>query len=251
MNKDINKKINEKIDKKKMKMKSKSYFLAVSILYIISIIVTALFALFLASFIFFALKSSGTNYLLDFGLSGLLPYLKSLPWLLIIALIFLIVLVELFSKKIDLVSKKPLIYSFAALIIVVVGFGAVFANTNIHHRLLDQAVENRLPIGRGLYQKYGTFRENDLIVARIIEINDQYLIVSSQDIEYKINLTDDIHIPSRIEFFEGQEILIFGEIDEDLIRAVGIRPFNGPKPRYKGKKSFINSLKNTPKNYSI
>ena len=234
----IDKKIKKDLLGKDIQMKPKSYFFAVSALYIISTILVILFALFLASFIFFATKSSGTNYLLAFGYSGILPYLQSLPWLLILALIILILLVEIFGKKIDLISKKPLIYSLAAVIIVIVGFGTVFANTEIHNSLFNRAVDNRLPFGKGLYEKYGTFHENKLIVAKIIESNDEYLVVESRGVEYQIEITEELHLPPKLELFVNQEIMIFGEIENNIIEAVGIRPFEGPKPKYKGSKSF-------------
>ncbi len=248
---DVNKKIKEQIESKKIKMKSKSYYLALSILYFVSVIVVILFTLFLASFIFFALKSSGTNEFLAFGYAGLLPFFQSIPWLLILALIILILLVELFGKKIDLVSKKPLVYSLAAVIIVVVGFGAVFAETPIHNTLLDKAAENRLPLGKGMYEKYGSFRENDLIVAKIIEINDEFLLVESQENQFKVELSDELRKPDHVDLFVNQEIIIFGEINDDSIEAKGIKPFDGPKPRYRGKNIIIDIQRSKTKVNSI
>jgi len=234
---DISKKIEEKIKKRKIKMKPKSYFLAISVLYIVSTIVIILFAFFLASFVLFSLKASGANYLLGFGYPGILSYFRSIPWLLILTLIILILLVEIFSKKIDLVSKKPLIYSLAAIIIVIVGFGAIFANTNVHNQLLDRALDNRLPFAGSLYKSYGTMSQIDKTVGKVIELNDKMIILEVEGENIEVLISDQTRKPRYFEIEVNDQLYVFGENNNGQIEALGIREINDDKPRFKGSKA--------------
>ncbi len=234
--KNINEKIKERISEKKTKMKPKSYFWAIAALYIVSTIVIVLFALFLASFIFFALRVSGANYLLGFGIPGILSYFQSAPWLLILALIVLVFLVEIFSKKINLVSKKPLIYSFAAVVVVVIGFGLVFANSDIHHSLLNQALDNHLPLAGPLYKNYGTMSKADRTVGEVVELQDDKIILEVDGENLEILISDQTHKPRYMEIEIGDQLYVFGENNNGQMEALGVRKFDGDKPRFKGSK---------------
>lgn len=246
MNK-LNEKILKKIENKRVKMKSKSYFIALTTVYSLAAITVILFSLFLASFLFFSADRSGTNQFLSFGANGILPYLSSIPWILVLVLVILIVLVEIFGKKFDIVSKKPILYSFAALVIIVIGLGIVLAKTDMHENLFNKTGEGKFPIGRSFYENYSAFKDEQLIIAKILEINSEKLTVESQGKKYQINLDKIKNLPQRQDFFVNQEVIILGKIDKETIEVVGIHPYNGPKPIYRSKNIRIKGLlKNAP-----
>ena len=111
-----------KIKEGQMVMRPRWHFVLKAVLGILGMIILAMAALYLISFILFALREAGLLFIPGFGFHGVGVFLFSLPWILILVSLIFIFLLELLVKRYAFGYRKPLLYSlFGVLGLVVLG----------------------------------------------------------------------------------------------------------------------------------
>jgi len=167
MNNNLTEKILGKLRSGEFKMKPKVYFILKATLIVLSVLVVALFVLFLISFISFALRANGVLVLPIFGFRGFGAFLSSVPWLLVVAALLLIGVLEMLFKHFAFTYRRPILYSILGILIVVLLGTFIIDRTPLHPGLFDRAHERRLPIFGPMYRNFGPrdaapFRERSL-----------------------------------------------------------------------------------------
>jgi hypothetical protein len=222
--KSIKERILEKIKSNQVKMRPKIYFLLKTVFIIAGVIFFLFLTAFLVSFIHFHLRVSGLWYLPSFGLRVFGIYLRSLPWLLILSILFLILILEILSKKFSFVWKRPLIYSLLAIVFIIILGTFIFEKISIHQRLLLEAQTGKMPPPFSpIYQRFGMPRFKDFhrgVIEKITE--DGFLLRELSGEQFNV-------IPSKeIKFLfekikEGDSVVVVGKREDSKILAIAIR----------------------------
>jgi hypothetical protein len=123
----------EKIKSQKIKMKPKIAF-ALRIFGIIAIIVLlAVFAIYLISFILY------TNHF---------------SWMLILIALIFIFLIEILMREFRFTYRKPIIYSLILVLLIVILCGFIVHTTPFHSRISCLCHQYQVPIISSLYNQY-------------------------------------------------------------------------------------------------
>lgn len=215
-------KILGRIKRENVKMRPKIHFVLRSIFYVVSVIVAALFTLFLISFILFSLRASGVIYAPGFGFPGLRIFIGSLPWLLILSSVALIAIMEVLVKHFSFSYKKPVLYTLLGIIAVVsIGVFAV-GKTPFHADLFERAREGHLPALGGVYKGYVLQKNIDVHPGVVSEITE-----GGFEIENPRGDTLNVITGPETEFMGdikvGDTVIIFGARDNDSIHATSVR----------------------------
>lgn len=214
----LKEKILSKINRGEVKMKPRLYFFLTGILFLIIFSFFFIISFFLVSFIHFHLISSGLWYLPRFGAKGVLIFLKSLPWPLIIFTIFLILLLEFLSRKFSLSFKKPVLISLLAIVFLVFLGSFLLSKGNVHPRLLLKARERKVPLLQPLYLKYGAPRFPQFHRGVIEKVSTSSLFIRGMD-ERLIEVKLEKPLPPAERLQEGEGVIIFGEKEDGKMRA--------------------------------
>ncbi|MFH1451163.1 MAG: hypothetical protein ABIF89_00965 [bacterium] len=224
----FSKNIVEKIRQRKITAKPRVYFVLKKLLEALTLVLFFTVAIFLVSFILFILRATGVLFLPGFGLRGLLFFLATFPWPLAFAVIFFLLVLEEYAKRYSLVWSKPIIYSFAAITLIVLLFGFFVFKTPAHAQFSAYALEKKLPLAASFYSHYGENVPPELMLGKVVQEAD-----GSIEIESKNDLETIIVTPEKINpifgrgLKKGDFIMIFGEKKPEGINAFGIRKAKG------------------------
>jgi hypothetical protein len=219
-NNHLEEKIMEKIKAGQVKLKSRYIFLAEKLglgsAFILSVILAVLFfSLFLLY-----LQTSDNLIYLSFGSRGLLAWLESFPYLLVVTFTVFMILSALLFRKSEVSYKKPFIYFLLVLLGFIIIAGGVLAATDMVKRFENQELGERMlrPLmGQGCAcGNYG-------IAGRIVEVKGDWLALQTPEEIKKVSLINfDETIKSNLE--EGLFIVASGK-DQDgyfLVKMIKI-----------------------------
>jgi len=226
-------KILEKIKNKEVKMRPKSYFVLRTTLYILGIILTFLFAIFLASFIVFSLQISGASQFPALGLRGLIPFLVAFPWVLVIFALIFIIILQIFAKKFSVVYKKPLLYSILGIIVFVLLVSFAIANTPFHRTLFRSAQEGKLPIMGPMYKGRFVDPSHNMCIGEVVEVaDDGFQVETVKGESVGIIISSETYLPSDGKIEKGELIMIMGERKDSIINAFKVIKIKDNKEIY-------------------
>lgn len=134
-NKDIKNEIMSKIEKGDIKMKSHWFCIAQKIGLQSGLALTVLILVFLLNAFFYYIKTNELLLSLHYGPSVWQKLLHSLPYDLILIIIFFLILLNFIIKKFDFSYKKPFILIFAIVLVFVIFFASVVFASNFNNIL--------------------------------------------------------------------------------------------------------------------
>lgn len=188
-------------------------------------VLIALVLLYLVSLIIFTSRQTGAAFVPAFGLRGIFAFLRALPWLLITLSLVFIVLLEILVRRYSFAYRRPLIYSGAGIIVVVVAGGFLVASTSLHHRLFDRATSQRLPsFARVFYYIGPAPRFSDIHRGVITSTTTRGFIIQSRMGEKRsVAVASGTQITENDGLELGDMVVIFGPEASDTIEAIGVR----------------------------
>lgn len=217
----------EKIKTGKAHMRPRWHFVLKTVLAVTGLVIIAVVAVYVASFVVFVFHHTGMEFLSGFGLRGLGRLLISLPWIVIgLGLVFVGIL-ELLVRHYPFAYRKPLLYSLVGVVGVVVAGSFVVAKTSFHEGLLMRVRQGRLPIVAPLYRGFELERGRHTHIGSITTFVDEGLRMKDRagdDLFVIVN--SDTSFPRGVDFQEGDFIFVLGDRDRDTIKALGIRRIN-------------------------
>ncbi len=154
-----------KIRSGEVKMRSKYiFFLKMLAIVALALFVTVVSSV-LISFIMFSVMVSGRLILLGFGFRGLITFIMTFPWLLLLLDLGLIVGLERVIKHFKFGYRTPLTYTIAGIVVVNLCIGVVIYETPLHHMLARNARAHHIPLIGDTYRHvrlpphaFGVFR---------------------------------------------------------------------------------------------
>jgi glucan phosphoethanolaminetransferase (alkaline phosphatase superfamily) len=231
MNKDLKNKVLDKIHKKEIFMHPKIYFIARKVMIVVISLIALSLLVFSLSFVYFSIQASGEQYLLGFGINGILIFLKIFPWAIIIFTALLFFLFEWILRRFKFSYRMPMIVVFSYTLLVTIIASILVTLTPIHTTFLKRAEMNELPIIGGIYETiHDSQATHGIIRGNIESIQNNTLTISHND---KDKDTDDgtwnVIPPKDFNLsglYVGEKIYIAGKINGTSIYAYGIHGFS-------------------------
>ncbi len=134
----IEQKVMKDIHSGKVKLRSKYVFWAEKLGLGSAVVLTMLLCALAFHILLFYLQATDNLIYLSFGKVGVLAFLESFPYLLVIGFIFLVFLAALLIKKSNISYKRPFVYSIIALLGCVIVGGWALTYTGVAERLEDE-----------------------------------------------------------------------------------------------------------------
>lgn len=221
------KKVLNEIKNDQIKMRPRVYFILKGILIVFSVFLVAFFALYLTSFILFALRASGVWYLPSFGLYGLRSSFILLPWLLILIAIILLIILEILVKHFSFAYHRPILYSILGILIFTLSGNFIIEKAQFHPRLFQKAQEDHLPVMGKFYRNLDIEKSHNVCRGIVLDItNNSFQIKTPRGKILNVNITSETQFPNGTDIKKDDIIIILGERDNDKIQAIGIRKIN-------------------------
>lgn len=216
----------ERIEQQHVRMKPKWHFVLKSMLFILALSVAVLFLLYLVSLILFTLELNGAWFAPSFGFRGVMLFLVSLPWMLVLLSVLLLLVIELLASHFSFAYSKPMIYSLFVVggVITIGSFGV--AKTDIHDKIYTIAHKNAWDIPGTIYRVEGPeYRQGQLVqMGKITEvITNGCIITDVKGKEMVVVVTPETRLPEGFVFDEGQLVVVIGNKKGITTTAFGLR----------------------------
>lgn len=218
----------------KLKMRPKWHFVLRAVLWLAGTMVAALAVLYLLSLFFFVARETGIWVAPIFGWRGILIFLMSIPWVLVLSVLFFIVILEILVRHYSFAYRLPLLYSAIAILLVVVAGSVIVAGTPLHGILShcspempfrgdDPAEMAGRPCGTGFYRDLGPRRFDNIHSGVIGEISEtEFVIVNRQRENLRVIVTKKTRLPFGENFSAGDTVVVIGNRHGDQIEAFGV-----------------------------
>lgn len=224
----IQDKVLEQIHAGKVHMRPRMYFI-VRIGALIGIAAAAfLVAVFLASFVMFAIQESGSASLLSFGPRGLAIFFSLFPWLILGVVFALLILMEFLFRSFKIGYSTPVLRVFAGVLaLAVIGSTVVFASP-LHGKLLERADNDDLPVVGALYKgTHVSHKDNGVFRGVVTSLASSSFTISHDDIDRDSDDGTWTVTPSNISGDVspkvGDKVYVAGDAEGGVIRAYGVR----------------------------
>jgi hypothetical protein len=226
--KSISQDILNKIKKEQVKMRPRLYFIAKTILLAVAFIVTILFILYITSFIVFSLRASGTLFLPRFGSPGIKIFWLSLPWVPILIAGGAVILLELLAKRFNLVYRRPIIYSFLAILALAIIGGFLLEKAPLHSKIFMRAQKEPMHGIGEFYRQFGAPQPKNARFGAVLSISKNSFIIQSPNNETTtIIIKDDTRMPPEYTLKEGDKVSVLGKFINGSLEAFDVREVKG------------------------
>ncbi|MCX6779833.1 MAG: hypothetical protein NT034_01480 [Candidatus Magasanikbacteria bacterium] len=219
----IESRVMDNIKSGKVKLRSKYMFLAERLSLGSAVILSLLLAVLFFNLALFYLKASDNLGYLSFGSVGFFAFLESFPYLLVVSLIIFIFIAGFLFKKTDLAYHRPFGYLALGLLFFILLGGAALAFTDIAENIEQQSFESRsFGILFQPFLRQGMEDHQRGIVGRVVEIDDDYIVVQTTRAIEKVDLTSISDLDKNI-LKEGSIIIAIGQREGEIFKAVNLR----------------------------
>lgn len=135
-----------------VKMRSHGYFVARAIGAAVAAAAVFILVFFVATFMIFSLQLNGGFYATQFGPSGWLVFLGSLPWSLLLLSIVLILILWILLRRYAFVYHQPFLYVLLLLVVVISLSYFLFSVETFHDDIYRYVERNPIPFVSGVYE---------------------------------------------------------------------------------------------------
>lgn len=205
-------------------MRPRLYFRIRVILIDILLALIGVFSLFALSFIVFSIRENEGQYLLAFGGRGWLAFAGLFPWMMLLAAIALLIVLEMLVRQFRSGYRFPALRMFLAAVIVGVAGGIAVELTPLHRAFFKEAESGGLPLLGPLYEQVRDARgEEGIYRGTITELTDAGFVLASGD------ASDDSWTVVPPDGFDraglsvGERVYAAGALKDGVVHAYGIR----------------------------
>lgn len=228
--KNIHDTILKKIHDGDVDMKPRWYFVLRSVLAITGVVLTALLTVYLFSFIFFFLDQSGVLFAPAFGFRGISFFVMSSPWILIGVSVVFVLLLFVFTTHYTFSYRRPLAYSFIAIVALALLGSYLIDRTTMHARLGSYMEREGVPVLGPLYRGAVHELPPGVHAGVIVEVTDiGFVLQTEEGSKVDVHVTEDTRSPRDMQFEVNNHVFVFGDEMAGAIEAFGVRPVEGPR----------------------
>ncbi|MEK7600347.1 MAG: hypothetical protein AAB463_00080 [Patescibacteria group bacterium] len=229
--------IEQKIQSGEARMRPRWHFIFASLLVACGIGLITLSAIYLVSFVVFITHATGTAFLPQFGFWGIGKLLLAIPWVLIFIALGFVIALEVLVRRFAFAYRRPLLYSVAAIVLAVLLGSMLVGRTALHARLAERAWMGNLPLAGPLYRGFELERGENAHTG-VIEmfIPEGFRMEDRSGDAVKVFVLPETRMPRGVLLKEGDAVFVLGPREQDIIRALGVRPMGPEKPFGPGKR---------------
>jgi hypothetical protein len=222
----------------KLKMRPKWHFVLRAILWSAGVAAVVLALLYFFSLLAFIARETGIWMAPIFGWRGILIFLTSLPWLLVLLVLVFIAVLEVLVRRYAFAYRLPLLYSALAVLLIVVVGGILLARTPLHE-MLSHCPQNgrfagappqsdiRPPCPAGIYRDLGPRRFENIHYGTIGSFDGKnFVLLNRQEEKLTIIVTRKTRLPFGEDFTEGDKVVVVGDRQGDQVEAFGVSKVN-------------------------
>ncbi len=216
----------KKIQDGEAKMRPRWYFVVQSLLIVTAIVILLLVLTAISSFVVFAMQHNGGWFAPGFGFSGLRAFLVAIPWILVLASLVFVVLLEIAVRHYQFGYRNPILIGLGVVLVMVFS-GAALAHGEFHDHMLERAERGELPAIGSVYQKYAEKIEDfEIHTGKIIEVRDDgFVMVEKEDEVVAVMVTEKTRKPKAWKAEVDLGVVVFGEeVEDDVVEAKAIKP---------------------------
>lgn len=196
-----------------VKMRPKWYFRLQNVLIAVAIVIIMLIAVFFASFVIFVLHERAGWLVPLFGLAGWYSLFNALPLVLVVLSLFFIGVLAFLMKKYPIGNQWPLLYSFLAMLFIVVAASFVFIQTSLYNELFGTAVPQDMPFFGAYYPGVGVLESDDIHRGEITAISGHgFTLRDALGKASPVLIGSASNIPAGITFKIGDMVVVFGDV---------------------------------------
>jgi hypothetical protein len=214
----------EKIHTGSVAMRPRWHFIVEACFFTVSVILTAIVAIYLLSLIFFILAKTGLWFAPGFGFAGLMFFVITSPWLIMLATGLFLALLAILVKHYAFSYRQPLIYSLIGVVAFVLIVSGLMHQMALHDRLRDMSERNNLPGLAPLYHGNTDARPKEITPGKIVGFTENgFTLTTPEGDSFTVVVSDQTRgytVPLPI----GSRVIVFGERSTSTIAAKGIRP---------------------------
>jgi len=219
-------KVMSQIKSGRVKLRSKYLFLAEKLGLGSAFVLTFMLAALFFGLSLFYLKATDNLWYLSFGSRGLLAFLESFPFVLVIGWIVLLFLAGFIFRKSGALYDKPFGYLALALVGFIIIIGTIFSFTHLTERMEGVAFGPRS--GGAVFRPFfkpGLDERNRGIAGRIVEIGADYINIQTPNRIIKVNLGRLEEGPKK-KLEVGMFVVAVGEKHGEEFVATGLHDIN-------------------------
>lgn len=207
----------------RVQMRPRWHFVLKAALFAIGLVIAVLALLYIGSFIIFGLRQTGILFIPAFGSRGWLRFLAAMPWTLIALSAAFIVILEILVRHYSFGFRQPLLYTIAAIMILVILGGVAVERTRIHRILSDYSQGHALPFAGALYNSLRDTRISDVHRGRIDTVSANAFEMTDRRGElFNVRITLQTRLFSGEALERGEYVVVFGPDENGVINAYGI-----------------------------
>lgn len=213
----------------KVCMRPRWQFFLRAIFAIIGAVALVLVGVYLMSFIFFITRSTGVGYAPALSPRGWQLLFGSLPWILILATIASVIGLEFLIRRYAFAYRRPVIYSFFGLLVLIVGGSIIITSTSFHRRVAHSPrVQRMAPFVHTFYRDFrdaqfgGVFRG----VVHNVATDTLFFVNRRGDLRQVYITPGTLFLSGRMPV-ASNTIVIFGAPSGTAIEADGIGVLEG------------------------
>lgn len=220
---DVKHTVMEKISRGDLTMRPRWHFVVASSVAMFALFLLAFWLVYLESLIIFFMQGTGVAYVPVFGVHGVLVFLYSLPWLLVLLTAIFVYVIQRVMHRYAFCYSRPMVLSIVALIGFSMLGALMLAKSELHYTVLERVKER--PVLGMVYRQYGLKPHQEVHIGTIGSTTNAGFILESRTGEiYQVLVSDRTRSPrERLEL--GETVLILGAHDAGTIEARGIKRF--------------------------
>lgn len=207
-----------------VKMRPRWHFVLKAFLAAFGAIILLLSILYLASFIIFALRQTGVLFMPAFGFEGWYAFFTHLPAFLLLFLVIFIIILELLVRRYSFTYRRPLLYSALGIFVLVIAGALAVENSSLHRGISKYAENNEETLTGKFYHEFEQQNFRDVHRGMVVEmINSGFMMSDRRKEILTIIVTPRTRLPYGADFSQGDFVVVFGDRDNGIIRALGIQ----------------------------
>ena len=182
-------------------MRPKIHFTLLTILVVVGVVLVVAALIYFASFTAFVFRINGLMNIPSFGFVGVIPFLQSIPWILLALVIVFLIILEVLTRYFSFSHKVPLIYTILAILVITVLGSSLALGSSFHDKALIKAEDGKLPFAGMMYNRYNRNSTDSIFNAEIIEVRDSSITAHLDTGDMvEVLLTDKTHIQANVIF---------------------------------------------------
>ena len=234
-NKSLKNKIISQIKKGDIHMRPKIHFTLLTILTVVGMVLFAFALIYFISFTSFVFKINNIWDLSGFGVRGIMPFLHSLPWLLLVLILVFLATLEILTQYFSFSHRVPLVYTLLAIVTMGVLGSFIMATNSFHDHVLVKVKDGEAPFVGMMYSRYSQSQSDKVFRAVVVDVEASSLnVILNTGDTVKVLLTEETYTPGNSTISSDVDIMIVGERDGDVIHASAVksvRYYHGNEPK--------------------